>query len=89
MSSTEAAAAEKRESGQKGFILEFFEKFHEAHEELSSLCTFTRTEFFKDSYLIEALAVGLPSNFLSSADQADIQLSARSGRSSNATATLE
>ncbi len=40
--------------------------------------------------MIEALAVGLPQNFVSAADQDySNQLSARSGRSSNATATLE
>lgn len=40
--------------------------------------------------MIEALSVGLPQNFLSATEQDfSQQLSARSGRSSNATVTLE
>ena len=70
--------------------MDFFEKFHEAHDTLSSICTFTTEEFFKESYMVETLAVGLPQSFLSAADQDfSQQLSARSGRSSSATATIE
>ena len=49
--------------GQRELILDFFEKFHEAHEKLAELTTFTRDEFFQDSYLAEVLAVGLPADF--------------------------
>lgn len=50
----------KRISGEKSFLLDFFEKFHDAHSTLTSITTFTREEFFKETYMIEALAVGLP-----------------------------
>ena len=44
---------------------------------------------FKANYMIEALAVGLPNNFVSAAEQDyNAQLSSRSGRSSNATVTV-
>lgn len=66
---TASAMETKRVNGQRGFILDFFEKFHDAHESLTSMTTFTREEFFKESYMIEALAAGLPSNFLCAADQ--------------------
>ena len=80
----------KRANGERSFLLDFFEKFHDAHEQLTQIATFTREEFFKESYMIEALAVGLPDNFLSASEQDfSQQLSARSGRSSNATVTLE
>ena len=59
----------KRVNGQRGFILDFFERFHDAHEQLTSLTPFTREEFFKESYMIEALAVGLPEHFLSASNQ--------------------
>ena len=49
--------------GQRDLIMDFFEKFHEAHATLTELTTFTRDEFFQDSYLAEALAVGLPADF--------------------------
>ena len=69
--------------------MDFFEKFHEAHESLTELTAFTRDEFFQDAYLAEALACGLPADFQSPSD-IDMQcLSARSGRSSNATPTIE
>ena len=48
--------------------MEFFEKFHEAHETLTEIATFTKDEFFKETYMIECLAVGLPNNFLCAAD---------------------
>lgn len=66
--------------------MDFFEKFHEAHENLTELTTFTRDEFFQDSYLAEVLAAGLPADFQSPSD-IDMQcLSARSGgRTSNLT----
>lgn len=80
----------RRTNGERGFLLDFFEKFHDAHETLTQITTFTREEFFKETYMIEALAVGLPNNFLCAADQDySQQLSARSGRSSNATVTIE
>ena len=86
----QSARDTQRVNGERGFILDFFEKFHDAHEELTSITTFTRDDFFKESYMIEALAVGLPHCFVSAANQDyTAQLSARSGRSSNATATLE
>ena len=82
-------AEQKRRMGQRELILDFFEKFHEAHEKLTELTTFTREEFFQDSYLAEVLAMGLPADFQSPSD-IDMQcLSARSGRSSNATPTIE
>ena len=56
-------AEQKRRMGQRELILDFFEKFHEAHEKLAELTTFTRDEFFQDSYLAEVLAVGLPADF--------------------------
>lgn len=56
-------------NNERSFILDFFEKFHEAHGQLTEITTFTREEFFKEMYMIEALAVGLPNNFLSAADQ--------------------
>ena len=49
--------------GQRELILDFFEKFHEAHEQLAELTTFTRDEFFQDTYLAEVLAAGLPADF--------------------------
>ena len=58
----------KRVNGERGFLLDFFEKFHDAHESLTTITTFTREEFFKETYMIEALAVGLPNNFLCAAD---------------------
>jgi len=58
----------KRVNGERGFLLDFFEKFHDAHESLTAITTFTREEFFKETYMIEALAVGLPNNFLCAAD---------------------
>jgi len=70
-------------------MLDFFEKFHEAHELLYERTTFTRQELFNEMYLIEALAAALPNNFLSAKDQDySANLSSRSGRSSNATITL-
>jgi len=59
----------KRINNERSFLLDFFEKFHEAHSHLTEIATFTREEFFKEFYMIEALAVGLPNNFLSAADQ--------------------
>ena len=50
----------KRVTSERSFLLDFFEKFHDAHEALTSITTFTREEFFKETYMIEALAVGLP-----------------------------
>ena len=83
------AMEQKRRMGQRELILDFFEKFHEAHESLKELTTFTRDEFFQDGYLAEVLAVALPNDFQSPSD-IDLQcLSARSGRSSNATLTIE
>ena len=70
-------------------MMEFFEKFHDNHQTLKDICTFTREEFFKDSYLIEVLAVGLPNDFQPASEMEMQCLSARSGRSSNATVTLE
>ena len=58
----------KRVNGERGFLLDFFEKFHDEHEELKEIATFTKEEFFKASYMIEALAVGLPDNFVCAAD---------------------
>ena len=56
-------AEKKRRMGQRELILDFFEKFHEAHDSLTELTTFTREEFFQDSYLAEVLAAGLPADF--------------------------
>ena len=56
-------AEQKRRMGQRELILDFFEKFHEAHEKLAELTTFTRDEFFQDGYLAEVLAEGLPADF--------------------------
>ena len=69
--------------------MDFFEKFHEEHQKLMDITTFTREEFFKETYMIEALAIGLPDSFLSASEQDYQCLSARSGRSSNATVTIE
>ena len=48
--------------------MEFFEKFHDAHEQLTEVSHFSKDDFFKESYMIEALAVGLPNNFVCAAD---------------------
>ena len=55
-----AGGETQRVNGERGFIIDFFEKYHDAHQELTSITTFTREDFFKESYMIEALAVGLP-----------------------------
>ena len=53
-----------RVNGRNSFLLDFFEGFHEAHEVLTNISTaFTRTDFFKESYMIEALHLGLPEHF--------------------------
>ena len=54
---------QKRRMGQRELILDFFEKFHDNHETLKELTTFTKDEFFQDGYLAEVLAVGLPNDF--------------------------
>ena len=59
----------KRRNNERSFLLDFFEGFHDAHSQLVDIATFTREEFFKEAYMIEALAVGLPGSFLSAAEQ--------------------
>ena len=59
---------QKRRMGQRELILDFFEKFHDNHETLKELTTFTKDEFFQDNYLAEVLAVGLPNDFQSPSD---------------------
>ena len=40
------AMEQKRRMGQRELILDFFEKFHDNHEILKELTTFTKDEFF-------------------------------------------
>ena len=68
-------------------MIDFFEKFHDSHPELKAIAVFTREEFFKEMYMIEVLAIGLPEEFQPASEMEVQCLSARSGRSSNATMT--
>lgn len=43
--------------------MKFLEDFHTQSESLKELGHFTRTEAFKDTYIVKVLAEGLPHNF--------------------------
>ena len=58
--------------GQRDFLIRFFEQFHQAHDTLIEICTFTRDELFRDNYLAETLSVGLPHEFESAIEQSEL-----------------
>ena len=43
--------------------MKFLEDFHVQSDNLREIGHFTRTEAFKDAYIVKVLAEGLPANF--------------------------